>query len=49
MGGEYLFWEGKETFRGFCDFRGFRVIDLARNLYYFLLCDIIGSPKANSK
>ena len=31
MRGEYFVWEGKENFRGFHDFRGFRVIDLARN------------------
>ena len=30
MGGEYLVWEGKQNFRVFCDFRGFRVIDLTK-------------------
>ena len=29
MGSEYLVWEGKESFRGFRDLRGFRGIDLA--------------------
>ena len=28
MGGEYIFWEVKQDFRGFRDFRGFCRIDL---------------------
>ena len=39
MEGEYLVWEEKENFRGFRDFRGFRVIDLATiDLYETFKC-----------
>ena len=37
MRDECLFWEGKQNFRGFHDFRGFRVIDLAQNRLKFII------------